>query len=159
MGERTMLDFERDLAAGKEYEDFVQRVLWDRGIVCLLNRSAKYQWRHGESLGGIEIKLDRRFRETGNLYIETAERRTTNGDSAWRPSGIYDVPRPRLYAIGDQRTIYLLSVTLLHNVRANCEQHDGDTMRGFKLPLAKAAKWAVEVMDLESDTAAAVVRD
>ena len=59
MGERTMLDFRRDLRAGQEYEDFVQLQLWRHGIVVLLNRSAKFQWEYGESLGGLEIKQRR----------------------------------------------------------------------------------------------------
>ena len=154
MGERTMLDFKRDLRAGQEYEDFVQLQLWRHGIVVLLNRSAKFQWEYGESLGGLEIKLDRRFRETGNLYIETAERRTTNGDSAWRPSGICDEPRPRLYAIGDYNTIYLLAVNLLHGVSGRYEEHEGDTMRGFKLPVKIAERWAVEVISVGQEWSA-----
>ncbi len=148
MGERTMADFERDLQAGKEFEDFATRILWDHGVVCLPHRSAKYQWRHGEGLGGIEYKLDRRFRETGNLYIETGERRTTDGTSHWRGSGICDTPRPRLYAIGDYQTIYLLPVAWLHSVRAKCVEHEGDTMRGFKLPVGSATKGAIEVIEV-----------
>lgn len=150
MAERTMVDFKRDLVSGKEYEDFVQHILWQRGYFFILHRSAKYQWTHGESIGGNEIKLDRLFRKYGNLYIETAERRTTDGTSQWRDAGICDTPEPRIYTIGDKQTIYVLPVRWLHCVRPKCEAHEGDTMRGFKLPVASATKGAIEVIEVAS---------
>lgn len=148
MSERSMADFERELQAGNEYEDYVQHVLWQRGYFFILHRSAKYQWSHGESIGGNEIKLDRLFRSTGNLYIETAERRTTEDASQWRASGICDTPQPRIYTIGDRQTIYVLPVRWLHCVRHKCEAHDGDTMQGFKLPVTSATKGAIEIIEL-----------
>ncbi len=148
MAERSREDFQRDLQAGNEYADFVQHVLWHRGYFFILHRSAKYQWSLGESIGGNEIKLDRRFRETGNLYIETAERRTTDGTSRWRPSGICDNPPPRIYTIGDERTIFILPVSWLLHIRSRCEPHDGDTQRGFKLPVDRAAKGAIDVIEV-----------
>jgi hypothetical protein len=149
MDERTERDFLRDLEIGHEYEDFVQHVLWERGIVVMLNRSARYQWRHGEGLGGIEVKLDRKFRESGNLYIETAERRTSDGRSAWRPCGPYDNPAPRMLAIGDYQTIYLLSVRWLFWVEPRCEHHEGKTQKGYKLPVQSASRGAIEVIEVD----------
>jgi hypothetical protein len=145
---RTHSDFTRDLAAGQQYEDFVQRVLWQHGYIFVLHRSAKYQWSHGESVGGIEIKLDRNCSRTGNLYIETEERRTTDGLSSWRPSGIHDEPRPSLYAIGDYTVVYLLSVNWLLGVEPFHDRHTGPTMKGFLLRVDKARLWAVQVIDL-----------
>ncbi len=147
MDERTAADFERDLHFGQEYEDFAQHLLWRHGYIIVLHRSARYQWKYGESIGGIEIKLDRNFRRTGNLYIETEERRTTDGRSQWRPAGIHDVPQPTLYAIGDFDTLHLLSVRWLCRVESFHTHHEGPTMKGFLLPVTKARDWAVEVIE------------
>lgn len=64
-----MPDFSARLEEGHAFEDFVEDLFWAHGIAVRLHRSRKYQWERGESASGIEIKLDKRFRETGNLSV------------------------------------------------------------------------------------------
>jgi len=148
---RSVDDFRADLKAGQEYEDFVAQQLWNRGLPVYVYRSRRWQWKAGESVNGIEIKLDRRFRETGNLFIETAERRTTDGTSQWRPSGIYDEHDPRILAIGDYRTIYLLGVRLVRYACSSSKRFtemERGTVRGYLLPVAMADTWAIDVIEV-----------
>jgi len=148
---RSMDDFKADLKAGQEYEDFVAQQLWERHWPIYVYRSKKWQWKAGESVNGIEIKLDRRFRETGNLFIETAERRTTDGTSQWRPSGIYDEHDPRILAIGDYQTIYLLGVRLVRYACSSSKRFteiERGTFRGYLLPVAMAGAWAIDVIEV-----------
>ena len=53
-----------------------------------------------------EIKRDGKFRETGNLYIETAEK--SHPDKyEFIPSGIMRQDNSWLFVIGDEKTIYI----------------------------------------------------
>ena len=145
---RTNEDFQIDLRAGQEYEDFVAEQLWHHRWPIYVYQSRKWQWKSGESVNGIEIKLDRKFRDTGNLFIETAERRTTTGASQWRPSGIYDEHEPRILAIGDYRTIYLLGVRwLIHGLVNHLEIEKG-TFRGYVLKLSHAESSALDIIEV-----------
>jgi len=150
MDERTRADFDAAVEAGKKYEDFVMSVLWDNHIVCLPHRSRYYQWEFGENQQGIEIKEDRKFSTTGNLFVETRERRTTDESSSWRPCGIYDDPPPRLYCIGDYSTIYLLPVSVLRWMaeagRFGHQVANGTgTAYGYLVPTVTATKFAVDI--------------
>ena len=51
-------EYRDNLVAGSEYQDFVQKELLKHGIIVMLNTSKQYQARIGESLSGLEIKLD-----------------------------------------------------------------------------------------------------
>ena len=61
---------------------------------------------------GWEIKYDRKFRETRNLYIEVEEK-TNKNNKNFVNSGIFRVDNTWLYIIGDYKTIYILSKTQL----------------------------------------------
>jgi hypothetical protein len=58
-------DFDIDLRFGKEGEDTVANLL---------------------SIDTVEVKRDKRWKETGNLYIETEC--WFNGSQSWQPSGL-----------------------------------------------------------------------
>src|SRR3989304_9436240 len=62
------------LEQGLEFQDVVTRALYQRGIVVIGYASRRFQNSHGENMLGAEIKREGKFRETGNLYIETSEK-------------------------------------------------------------------------------------
>ncbi len=67
--------YEAMLEVGNEYQDFVsEQLLKKRGFPLSLYSSKKNQFSKGESFQYIEVKYDRQFRVTGNLYIEVAEK-------------------------------------------------------------------------------------
>jgi hypothetical protein len=88
-----------NLEAGREFQDCAQDFLNDLGINPVAWSSAKYQRERGESKLGFEYKLDRRWRGTGNLAIEVAERYNVHCD--FQPSGPYHKHKPRYLVIGD----------------------------------------------------------
>lgn len=93
------------------YQDFAVEVLW-HGLclpVCVYGSRA-YQYGKGESVGGVEIKLDERMSETGNLFIETHEKSSPEVPQYSR-SGIYKAGW--LYVIGDFETVFVFSTKFL----------------------------------------------
>jgi len=90
------------LKQGQEFEDFVQDALAKRGIFLGNYTSQKYQLEKGENMLGMEIKRDGRFRDTGNFYIETAEKSHKDKPN-WTPSGIMRDDNSWLFCIGDEK--------------------------------------------------------
>jgi len=79
--------YQQQLEESKEYQDFLTKELSKRGIHIQCFSSKKYQWEIGESLCGTEIKHDKRFSQTGNLFIETHEK-ANPANPNYVPSGI-----------------------------------------------------------------------
>lgn len=129
-----------------EFQDFVQEAMhYELGISVCLHSSRAYQYAKGESLAGVEIKHDERVAETGNIFIETAEKgRTRPGDFV--PSGIYANDRDWIYAIGGRARFYLFAVSFLRQIhKARHYREVGSkigTSRGFLVPVREAEKYA-----------------
>lgn len=90
------------------YQDFITDQL-RKATPCIIiqNYSSKeYQYRHGESATGIEIKYDSLFHQTGNLYIEIAEK-SDSGLQNFTPSGVMRDDNTWLYLIGDYQQAFL----------------------------------------------------
>jgi hypothetical protein len=101
--------YARDLESGLRFEDFVTDVFYDHGLPIVGWSSRRYQSR-GENRAGVEIKFDRNYARTRNLFIETAECPTTA--HPMKPAGIYD-ERNWLFVIGDYSTLYVFARTQL----------------------------------------------
>lgn len=93
--------FQKDLEEGEQYQDFVQPILLQYGILLLQHTSKKYQLEKGESSVGIEVKYQRAMQRTGNVFIETWTHGKTDGilkqDNAW------------CWVTGDYETIFIAS--------------------------------------------------
>lgn len=133
-----MTEYYREmLEVGGEFQDFViDLLLRELGLAISMYSSRRYQATRGESAQGVEIKFDRKLHETGNLYIEVAEKtRPENPD--WVPSGIYRNDNSWLYAIGDYTILYLFSKKWLQRLHASGKYDvitiDRGTSRGFLL--------------------------
>lgn len=106
-----MTDYYKDrLEKGLEYQDFVCDRLrqMNPARIILPYCSRKYQHEYGESGGGYEIKLDTRIRETGNIYIEVAEKSDPDNPEFVR-SGIWRDDNTVYWLIGDYEEAFLFS--------------------------------------------------
>jgi hypothetical protein len=135
------------LQQGLEFQDVVTSALYQRGIVVVAYSSRKYQVTHGENLLGAEIKRDGKFRETGNLYIETAEKAHPD-NPAFVASGIYREDNSWLYVIGDEKTIYIFSTKYLRMLEARYTRVTKPTSIGFLVPMTDAEKYCIRKIEL-----------
>jgi hypothetical protein len=81
-------NYKKQLEEGQKFQDhcayWLQKIL-NIGIVNF--QTKEYQYKFGENMQGIEFKLDKVFKTTGNLWIEIAER--NNPDNSYSDSGIF----------------------------------------------------------------------
>ena len=80
--------YKEKLEQGLQFQDFVSELIYKEGFPLVSYVSSLYQRWRGENIIGIEIKFDGRFRETGKLYIQTAEK-SNPMKLRYYPSGIY----------------------------------------------------------------------
>lgn len=137
-----------NLEAAKEFEDFASDILREWDLSIHVYRSAKRQILDGETRGGVEIKLDRKWKDTGNLFIECEERPNTN--IGYYQAGICGPCW--LYVIGSEERFWLLAVSMLLNARDTFpyRTNSQDTAKGFLLRTTSADKWAIRIYDGKS---------
>lgn len=138
------------LEKGLEYQDFVLDTLHERlGLVISYYSSKKYQFEKGESKSGIEIKYDMRYKDTGNLYIEYAEKKPEK--KYFVISGIERPDNTWLYVIGDHDTIYIFAKSWLQQLKnvKGLRHIQTDTSKGYLLPKDMAKKYAIKVLNLK----------
>lgn len=132
------------LGHGLQYQDFVVDQLYKCGLPIVSYSSKKYQCLVGENKPGFEIKFDRRFRDTGNFYIETAEKSNPNR-SEFVKSGIYRDDNTWLYIIGDYEDIFIFSKkqlkTLHEHGNLHIKKRQIATSQGFTMPVEYAKKF------------------
>ena len=126
------------LKEGQEFEDFVQDALAARGIFLGNYTSQKYQIEKGENMLGMEIKRDGRFRDTGNFYIETAEK-THKDKPNWTPSGIMRDDNSWLFCIGDEKGFCVFDKKLIRRLI----EHPGYTFRDTETDTSQGLLWSV----------------
>ncbi len=136
--------YREKLEQGLQFQDFVSELLYKEGFPVVSYVSSLYQRRCGENIIGIEIKFDARFRETGNLYIETAEKSSPTREFYY-PSGIYRKDNTWLYAIGNYSMVYLFPKKYLQLIRKRYKEIIRATSKGFLLSKADADKYAIRV--------------
>lgn len=143
------MNYSEKLNIGQEYQDFVMQELLKEGIVIQPYSSWNYQITYGESVGGIEVKFDSRIEQTGNLYIETAEKSSPN-QRAFTNSGVYRIDNTWIYCIGDASHCHLCSKKQLAILLGRDDGYkrsqgirytEGKTSRGFLMPESFARRW------------------
>ena len=145
--------YSRCLQEGLEFQDYVTEVMWKRLGIPLMNFSSILrQVSHGENVNGIEVKKDNRFRNTGNLFIETCER--SSATSSWHAAGITKDDNSWLFVIGDEQTIYVFAVKHLRSLhKKGCyRQVATDTSMGFLLPIKDADNYCVHKLDISQES-------
>lgn len=149
---RTEKEFREDLKDGQAFEDFCHDVLWSHGIAVGIYKSRAKQWTVGESRLGAEIKFDNKQDKYGNVFIETRERRTTDGASRWRDAGIYDDSKPWLYVVGNFHRIFIFGVRTLQRMHKSGQflEKKTETSEGFVVPLERARDTAEKYLEGET---------
>ena len=137
-----------------QYQDFVIEQLRKANpcIIVPTYSSKKYQFEHGESACGIEIKHDIKFEKgSPNLYIEIAEK-SSAAIAEFTPSGIFRNDNSWLYLIGSYSEAFLFSKKQLQSIyesrgswdkrgirEADGKDPDGNvTSKGFLYPVESA---------------------
>jgi len=128
------------MRVGEEYQDFVVDLMFKKlGWPIMQHVSAKRQLRVGESASRVEIKFQERYRETGNLWIETAEKaRPRPGEYA--PSGITERTHDNAIFLvtGDYTTVFLFAKSHLNKLAESKQytvlENRTKTSMGFLLP-------------------------
>jgi hypothetical protein len=140
-------DYRQKLEESRIFQDKIT-ILFHKKLHIPLNFfcSEVAQMQMGENYSGIEIKNDKKFRTTGNLYIEIAEKSDAQNTN-FVDSGIYRKDNSWAFAIGDEQTMYLFLKKVLVKL---CEENGytkviKPTSIGFLLPVVEAEKWAVKI--------------
>lgn len=142
--------YAKKLAQGLEFQDSVVDWLWNEGLVIASYSSKAYQHHKGENRLGCEIKRDGKFRETGNLYIETEEK--SHPDRPYYvPSGIHRDDNSWLFAIGDERTLWIFSHTMLRGLAGRFRQVTKPTSKGYLLPISVADKYCDRKLERDAE--------
>lgn len=106
--------------------------------------SKKYQKDIGENIQGFEIKMDLKFRHTGNIYIETHEKSNINVYQ-YSVSGIYRFDNTWIYVIGDYQGVYLMQKKVLQAMekKGHYKKVENGTLtsKGFLFPVTEANKY------------------
>ncbi|RXG67069.1 hypothetical protein ES695_00020, partial [Candidatus Atribacteria bacterium 1244-E10-H5-B2] len=136
--------YDKKLKQGQEYQDFVINKLYELGIPVVTYTSKEYQFTEGENKAGIEIKLDDRFKETGNLYIEIKEKSHPDNED-YVTSGIYRNDNSWLWAIGNREYIYIFGKKVLKLLHASKRYQEVEnktkTSKGYLLPKKDAKEY------------------
>jgi hypothetical protein len=136
------------LKEGIEFQDVVTKALYERGIIVIGYSSRRFQEREGENLLGAEIKRDGRFRETGNLYIEIAEK-SHPLNYVFIESGIHRKDNSWLFIIGDEKTLYIFSTKYLRYLEKKYPKTEIPTSRAFLMPISDAEKYCLRKIEIE----------
>lgn len=142
---------EAQIENGKVFQDFVQDAFLNILKIPICTYGSKlYQHNFGESATGVEIKYDMKFRETGNLYIEFAEKAFPR-PGPYAPSGIMRDDNTWLYVIGDYDTLFIFSKRHLkvwfEKKMFRHVENGTKTSLAMLLPVGDCEKrWAVEVL-------------
>ena len=138
----------KKLEEGLQFQDVVTQALYQRGIVVVGYSSRRFQNSHGENMLGAEIKRDGNFRDTGNLYIEVAEKSHPD-NPAYIDSGIMRADNSWLFVIGDELDIWIFSTKYLRKLKGRYKHVETPTSRAFLMPLSEADNYAIRKISLE----------
>ena len=141
------------LDEGQRFQDHCAYFFQKKLNIGISNFQTKeYQYKFGENMQGIELKLDKVFQSTGNLWIETAERHSP--DTPYSDSGIFRKDNAWLYCIGNYEVIYIFQKSLLvylyRTGRYPVIENNLMTSKGFLLPKSDAEKYAATKITTES---------
>lgn len=135
------------LEVGLQFQDVVTHELYLRGIVVVGYSSRRFQNTHGENMLGAEIKRDGKFRESGNLFLEVAEKSHPDNPQ-FIPSGIMRKDNSWLYVIGDEKTMWIFPTEYLRRLKDRYVQVTKTTSIGYLMPLNDADKYCIRKIEI-----------
>ncbi len=135
-----------------QFQDFVVDLLLKEMRIVISNYSSKYyQQRYGENPQGIEIKMDLRMADTGNISIEVAEKSRAN-IATWTPSGIMRDDNTWLYIQGNYEKVYVFGKRFLrllyHDRYQDRVREVKPTLKTFLMKTTVADKYCLKSFDL-----------
>ena len=137
------------LEVGAEFQDFAAyRINKRLGIAIQIFSSKKFQYAVGESIQGVEFKLDQGMVRYGHLSIEIAEK-TSLSQVRWIPSGIYRSDNTQFYVHGNYDSFFFFMkkiLILLHKSGRYGDEHAWQTVKKFYLPLPDADKYGIRIV-------------
>lgn len=138
-----------------EFQDFVVNLLLQEIGLAITNYSSKYyQFKFGENKQGIEIKLDKRILETGNVSIEVAEKSKASNLN-FVSSGILREDNTWLYIQGNKDIVFIFGKEHLKRIYEkkykNKVWQPKETIQTFLLPIETAKLIALKVFYLKKD--------
>jgi len=138
------------LEDGLQYQDFCIDAAWSLlGLAVVQYSSKLYQQTLGESRTGVEIKYDKKFARTRNLWIEISEKAYPR-PGEYVQSGINRKDNTWLYIIGDYDTIFIFPkaflISLSQSGRYPLRENNTQTSTGFLLPEPDARRYAAAVL-------------
>ena len=108
--------YKQQLADGKAFEQYVKQQLAEKRQMHLdIIDSKEEQITIGETRQGYEIKYDKRYKNTGNLYIETKEK-SNPANPNYVASGIFRQDNTHTWIIGDYKQVYMFKKQTLVEV-------------------------------------------
>lgn len=119
-----------NLVLSHRFEKYIEYLFEQREIDLGLYYGKKEQYYGGENALGIEIKRDIKSWETGNLYIEYAERENTNGP--WVSSGIDKIDNTNYFWIGDIGRYHILRKADLRDLHEELKKRPYGLKNGCK---------------------------
>jgi len=147
-----MTYYEDKLDEGQKFENHVKRVFFERFAINLDFTGKDNQNKIGETLQGIEVKFDNRFKETGNLYIEVAEK--TNADNPeFIKSGIFRDDNTWLYVIGNYKVLYIFAKKTLLEIKGKFNHVNTSTSMGYLIDKQNADKYCIKKIISEAEVA------
>ena len=143
-----MKEYNKLLQDSEEFQDYLTIELIKYGIILMNFSSWKYQLQ-GEGYTKYEIKLDNNMNKTGNLYIETAERKDRN--SNWIKSGINRDDGSLHYLIGDYKKVYIFQKKILKTLCSDVllQRVSTTTSQGILVSTEQAKHFSI-VINLET---------
>jgi len=123
--------YDIQLNDGQEYQDYVAHRLLSEGLVLVNFSTKRGQMEHGENALGLEIKYDKKFALTGNLWIETEERSTPV--RPYVASGIFRDDNSWLYGLGNYEEFFIFSKRTLRQLAPTRRilENERRTVRAF----------------------------
>ena len=145
-------NYQAQLQEGQKFQDYCAYLFQKKLNIGIVNfQTQEYQYKFGENMQGIELKLDNLFQATGNLWIETAERHSP--DTPYSDSGIFRKDNSWLYCIGNYEVIYIfpksLLILLCQTGRYPVIENNLMTSKGFLLAKDDADKYAANKIEIK----------
>ena len=124
---------------GRRYEEFVAaktKFLFDFELHFFEGKTAQLQ---GENREGVEIKFDAQMKETGNIFLEVAEK-SRAANAAYYPSGVFRKDNSTRYWIGDYKQAFVfVKSELQERLRKTVyKKITKPTAIGFLMPVEEA---------------------
>jgi hypothetical protein len=139
--------YDEEQEDSEPFQDFVVDQLYEIGIPITNYSSRKYQYNHGENRAGIEIKHDKKFKETGNLWIELKEKSDPKNE-CYVSSGCFRGDNSWLFITGNYEILFIFAKNVLQllSKRYNQIENNKKTSIGYLMPGKDAEKYAARII-------------